>query len=253
MTKEKPFPHIYKRNYPACELPCLPFLGKWRGTPYSIPKYKVRHSLPTITSHKRKLLILKSFPKPLIIELSLIITFFEQKVSFEKDTWDWIDLSQYCFVLPSGVDWQNCLKWRGPRNSKLDFVIIPVVWLPQPFLKINLNSNVVQSLSCVWLFAILWTTARQVSLVPHCLPESAQVHVHWISDAIQQSHALPPLLLNSNSQRLSYGDWKKNVLSSLTGLSNWIALGIDWYWHCLYRGAEKPPAPMLSVGAVMVC
>ena len=28
--------------------------------------------------------------------------------------------------------------------------------------------------------------------VPHCLPESAQVCVHWISDAIQPSHPLLP-------------------------------------------------------------
>ena len=28
--------------------------------------------------------------------------------------------------------------------------------------------------------------------VPHHLPEFVQVHVHWISDAIQPSHPLPP-------------------------------------------------------------
>ena len=28
--------------------------------------------------------------------------------------------------------------------------------------------------------------------VPHCLSEFAQVHVHWVSDAIQPSHPLPP-------------------------------------------------------------
>ena len=26
----------------------------------------------------------------------------------------------------------------------------------------------------------------------HCLPEFAQIHVHWIGDAIQPSHTLPP-------------------------------------------------------------
>ena len=29
----------------------------------------------------------------------------------------------------------------------------------------------------------------------HYLPEFAQIHVHWVSDAIQPSHSLPPLLL----------------------------------------------------------
>ena len=28
--------------------------------------------------------------------------------------------------------------------------------------------------------------------VPHCLPEFAQVHVHWVGDAIQPSHPLLP-------------------------------------------------------------
>ena len=31
--------------------------------------------------------------------------------------------------------------------------------------------------------------------VLHHLPELAQIHVHWVSDAIQPSHPLPPLLL----------------------------------------------------------
>ena len=28
--------------------------------------------------------------------------------------------------------------------------------------------------------------------VPHYLPESVQIHVHWVSDVIQPSHPLPP-------------------------------------------------------------
>ena len=31
--------------------------------------------------------------------------------------------------------------------------------------------------------------------VLHCLPEFAQTHVHWVTDAIQPSHPLLPLLL----------------------------------------------------------
>jgi len=37
--------------------------------------------------------------------------------------------------------------------------------------------------------------SMQVLPVPQHLPEFAQVHVHWISDAIQPSHPLCPLLL----------------------------------------------------------
>ena len=46
---------------------------------------------------------------------------------------------------------------------------------------------VVQSLSCVWLFVSPWTAAHQASLsiTISMLP---QIHVHWVSDAIQPSY-----------------------------------------------------------------
>ena len=50
----------------------------------------------------------------------------------------------------------------------------------------------VQSLSSVWLFAIPWTAAHQVSLVHYQTPKLAQTHVHWVGDAIQPSHPLWP-------------------------------------------------------------
>ena len=41
-----------------------------------------------------------------------------------------------------------------------------------------------------------WTAARQASLpVHHQLPEFTQTHIHQVSDAIQPSHPLLPLLL----------------------------------------------------------
>ena len=44
---------------------------------------------------------------------------------------------------------------------------------------------VVQSLSHVWLFVAPWTAAGQASLsITVCLPEFAQTHVHWVSDAL---------------------------------------------------------------------
>ena len=50
---------------------------------------------------------------------------------------------------------------------------------------------VVQLLSCAWLFATPWTEG-QASLSFTILLEYAQMHVHWVSDAIQSSHPLPP-------------------------------------------------------------
>ena len=50
----------------------------------------------------------------------------------------------------------------------------------------------VQPLSSVQLFK---TPHGQQHIRPHCpyyLPVFAQVHVHWVGDAIQPSHPLPP-------------------------------------------------------------
>ena len=49
---------------------------------------------------------------------------------------------------------------------------------------------VMHSLSRVWLFATPWTAACQTSLSSTI---SQQTHVHWVSDAIQQSDLLSPL------------------------------------------------------------
>ena len=38
------------------------------------------------------------------------------------------------------------------------------------------------------------SAALQASLVLHCLPEFAPIHVHWVSDAIQPSYLLLPSL-----------------------------------------------------------
>ena len=51
---------------------------------------------------------------------------------------------------------------------------------------------IVQSLSHALLFVTPWTAAHQASPVLHYLPEFAQTHVHWVSDAIQPSHPLSP-------------------------------------------------------------
>ena len=67
---------------------------------------------------------------------------------------------------------------------------------------------VVQSPSRVQLFVTPWTATCQHARppVPHHLPELAQVHVHYISDAIQPSHPLlppsPPALNFSQPQGL---------------------------------------------------
>ena len=63
----------------------------------------------------------------------------------------------------------------------------------------------VKLLSCVWLFAIPWTTAHQASL-SSSHPEPAQTNVHRVGDAIQLSHPLsapsPPAFNFSQHQCL---------------------------------------------------
>ena len=50
---------------------------------------------------------------------------------------------------------------------------------------------VVQSPSCVWLFATPWTAVLQLPC-PSLCPGGFSNHIHWISDAIQTSQPLLP-------------------------------------------------------------
>ena len=67
---------------------------------------------------------------------------------------------------------------------------------------------VVQSLSCVQLFATPWTEVHQASL-SFTISKFAQTHVHWVGDAIQPSHPLsspsPPAFNLSQHQGLFQG------------------------------------------------
>ena len=55
----------------------------------------------------------------------------------------------------------------------------------------RLVSVVIQSLSHAQLCDSMHYSTSGF-LVPHYLPEFPQVHVHWVGDAIQPSHPLPP-------------------------------------------------------------
>ena len=81
-------------------------------------------------------------------------------------------------------------------------------------------------------------------LVLHYLPEFAQIHVHWVSDAIQPSHPLlppfPPALNLSQNQGLFqwvsslYQVWPKYCsfsfsISPSKEYSGFISFRIDWF------------------------
>ena len=104
---------------------------------------------------------------------------------------------------------------------------------------------VLQSLSHVWLFATLWTAARQASLsIAVCLPEFAQTHVHWVSDALQPSHPLsfPSSLALNLSQDQGLFQWVSSLcirgpkywsfsfsISPSNVYSGLISFRIDWF------------------------
>ena len=71
-----------------------------------------------------------------------------------------------------------------PRSSDCEMEKLGV-WLPHSIIV------VVQSLSCVWLCELMHCSTPDLS-VSHYLLEFAQVHGHWICDAIQPSHPLLP-------------------------------------------------------------
>ena len=65
---------------------------------------------------------------------------------------------------------------------------------------------VAESLGHPQIFATPWTASTPSFPVPHYLPELTQLHVHWVSDAIQPSHRLsspsPPAFNLSQHQGL---------------------------------------------------
>ena len=96
---------------------------------------------------------------------------------------------------------------------------------------------VVQSSSHFQLFAILWTTAHQVS---HLL-NFAQTHVHWVGDVIQPCCPLsprsPPALSLSQNQGLFLMNWlfasdgQSNEASTSAwslpmNMQGWLPLGL---------------------------
>ena len=88
--------------------------------------------------------------------------------------------------------------------------------------------------------------------VPHYLPAFAQTHVHWVNDAIQQSHPLLPTspVLNLSSIRVFSSEftlcirWPKYwsfsfSISPSNEYSGLISFGIDWFDLLVIKGTLK--------------
>ena len=110
----------------------------------------------------------------------------------------------------------------------------------------------IQSLSCVWLFATPWTAACEAS---RWITNSqfTQTHVHWICDAIQQSHPLsspsPPTFNHSQHRVLSdesvlcirwpkYWSFSFNINPS-NEHSRLFSFGMDWLDLLAVQGTLK--------------
>ena len=112
----------------------------------------------------------------------------------------------------------GCEEWDG---KEVAFHMEGFTWTDQPWLPdsgkeslvgVEIMIVVVQSLSPIQLFATPWIPGFPVL---HCLPEFAQIHVHWVSYAIQPSHLLHPLLFPS-------------VFPSIRVFSSELILHIRW-------------------------
>ena len=102
-----------------------------------------------------------------------------------------------------------------PRNRTL--VLLHCRWI---FYLLS-HLDFVQLLSCVRLFATSMDCSMSGFPVLHYLLDFAQIHVHWVSDAIQPSHPLSsPSLPTLN-------------LSQHQGLFHWVGSSIMWpkYWN----------------------
>ena len=95
----------------------------------------------------------------------------------------------------------------------------------------------------------------------HHLLDFAQTHVHWVSDAIQPSHPLLPLLLLpsilpwirvfSNSWLFTSDGWSIRASASVSvlpmNIQDWLPLGLTGWSPCSPRDSqESSPTPQFK-------
>ena len=111
------------------------------------------------------------------------------------------------------------------------------------------NIVVVQSLSCVQLFATSWTVACQASLSFTISWSLLKRHVHWVGDTIQSSHPLsspsaPTFNLSQHQglfQRVSSHQVTKvlELQHQSSEYSGLISFMIDWFDLLAFQGTLK--------------
>ena len=113
----------------------------------------------------------------------------------------------------------------------------------------KLGSDVVYSLSCVWLFAAPWIAARQASPSPEVCPSSCPLH-WWCHPAILSSDALffcPQSFLASGtfpiSQLFTSDDQNTRVSTSAsvlpTSIQDWFPISLTGLISLLSKGLSE--------------
>ena len=120
-------------------------------------------------------------------------------------------------------------------------------------LNINLNVRACCMLNHIWLFVTPWSYSMPGFAVLHCVPEFAQIHIHWVSDATQPSHPLfptPPPALNL-SQHQGLSQWVDSVSggqstgASASGsvlpmnIQDWFPLGLTGLISLQSKGLSR--------------
>ena len=113
------------------------------------------------------------------------------------------------------------------------------------------GGNVVQLLSLVQLLMMPCTAAHQGFPILHYLPELAQTHAHWVSDAIQPFHPLTspsppasifPIIRVFSSESAHRIRWPKNwsfSISLFDEYSGLISFMTDWFDLLAVQGTLK--------------
>ena len=98
---------------------------------------------------------------------------------------------------------------------------------------------------------------------PHYLPEIAQIYVHWVSDAIQPSHSLSPLLLlpsifpsirvfsNESALQIRWRKYYSFSISPSNNIQSWFSLGLTGLFPCSPRDSQEsvPAAQFESINS----
>ena len=114
-------------------------------------------------------------------------------------------------------------------SSKIGFRII--IWLIFLFKKSNKKFFEICCCSVTQSYLTLCKPmdgSTHGFLVLHHLPEFAQIHVHWVVDAIQPSHPVMPLL------------FLPSIFPSIRIFSNELALHIRWPKHWSFSFSISP-------------